>query len=35
MNRPRKTASGCSHTALSDAQSKVDDQEPTAGSSPS
>lgn len=29
----RKTASGCSHTAGPDDQSKVDDQEPTAGSS--
>lgn len=29
----RKAASGCSHTARSDDQSKVDDQEPTAGSS--
>lgn len=28
-----QTASGCSHTARSDDQSKVDDQEPTTGSS--
>lgn len=30
---PPQAASGCSHTARPDDQSKVDDQEPTAGSS--
>lgn len=30
---PPQAASGCSHTARSDDQSKVDDQEPTTGSS--
>lgn len=33
LPEPGQAASGCSHTARSDDQSKVDDQEPTTGSS--